>query len=329
MKVLVTGGGGFLGFTIVQMLVARGDEVIVLCRSEYPALAALGVTVIRGDIAQPDIVIKAAKDCHAVIHTAAKAGMWGSFELYHSANVSGTENVIAACRHHQIGRLVYTSSPSVAYDREGSEGGDERLEYPGSYHSHYSATKATAERAILAANDQKLSTCALRPHLIWGPRDTQLMPGLIDRARKGRLRLVGDGQNLIDSIYVDNAARVHLLALDLLTPQAACAGKVYFLSQDEPLQSADLINRILSTAGLPPCQKFISLGAATFIGTLFEILYSIFRIKSEPPMTRFLAHQLASPHWFNISAAKKDLGYRPDITIDEGIERLRTWMQDA
>lgn len=326
MKVLVTGGGGFLGFAIVQMLIARDDEVVVLCRGEYPALVALGVTVVRGDIAEPDIVLEAARDCLAVIHTAAKTGMWGAYKLYHAANVSGTENVIAACRHHQISRLVYTSSPSVAYDQEGSEGGDETMDYPGSYHSHYSATKAEAERAILAANDEMLSTCALRPHLIWGPRDTQLTPRLIDRARKGRLRLVGDGQNLIDSIYVDNAAQAHLLALDLLTPQASCAGKAYFLSQDEPLQSADLINRILSAAGLPPCHKTISLRAATFLGALFEAVYSLCGIKSEPPMTRFLAHQLASPHWFNISAAKKDLGYRPTITIDGGIERLRTWI---
>ncbi len=326
MKILVTGGGGFLGFAIVRILIARGDHVVVLCRGRYSALDEINVATIRGDIADASAVREAADGCQAIIHTAAKAGMWGAYDLYHRTNVVGTENVIAACRHHHIPKLVFTSSPSVAYDQDGSEGGNESLPYPGSYQSHYSATKAQAERAVLAANDQALSTCALRPHLIWGPRDTQLVPRLIDRARKGRLRLVGDGRNLVDSIYIDNAAEAHVLALDRLEPGAPCAGNVYFLSQDEPLPISELINRIIAAAGLPACNKVISLQAASILGALFEVVYALLRIRREPPMTRFLAHQLATPHWFNIDAAKRDLGYQPGVSISEGMDRLRNYL---
>ncbi len=255
--------------------------------------------------------------------------MWGAYKLYHSVNIVGTDNVITACRSHNIQKLVFTSSPSVAYDQDGSEGGDESLPYPQSYQSHYSATKAAAERAVLAANDRHLSTCALRPHLIWGPRDTQLVPRIIDRARKGRLRFVGDGRNLVDSIYIDNAAEAHLLALDRLEPGAACAGNVYFLSQDEPLQISDLINRIIGAAGLPACNKYISLQSAHKLGAVFEAVYFLFGIKYEPPMTRFLAQQLATPHWFNISAAKRDLGYQPNVSISEGIDRLGNHLSEG
>ena len=326
MRILVTGGGGFLGFAIVQILIARGDDVVVLCRARHPQLDELKVITILGDIAILSTVRDAADGCQAVIHCAARTGMWGAYNLYHSVNVVGTDNVITACRSHNIRKLVFTSSPSVAYDQDGIEGGDESLPYPQSYQSHYSATKAAAERAVLAANDRHLSTCALRPHLIWGPRDTQLLPRIIDRARKGRLRFVGDGRNLVDSIYIDNAAEAHLLALDRLQPGAACAGKVYFLSQDEPLQISDLINRIIGAAGLPACNKYISLRAAHNLGAVFEAVYSLFGIKSEPPMTRFLAQQLAAPHWFDISAAKRDLGYQPNVNISEGIDRLRIYL---
>ena len=323
MRILVTGGGGFLGSAIVRILYARGDDVVVLCRGRHPQLDELNVTAVRGDIADLSAVRDAADGCDAIIHCAARIGMWGAYKLYHSVNVVGTDNVITACRSHNIQKLVFTSSPSVAYDLDGSEGGDESLPYPRTYQSHYSATKAAAERAVLAANNRQLSTCALRPHLIWGPRDTQLVPRIIDRARKGRLRFVGDGRNLVDSIYIDNAAAAHLLALDRLEPGATCAGNVYFLSQDEPLQISDLINRIIGAAGLPACNKYISLRAAHNLGTVFETVYSLFGIKSEPPMTRFLAHQLAAPHWFDISAAKRNLGYQPDVSISEGIDRLR------
>jgi len=329
MRILVTGGGGFLGFAIVQMLHARGDDVVVLCRGHHPQLDELNVTTVRGDIEDLSAVSNTANGCDAIIHCAAKTGMWGAYKLYHSVNVVGTDNVITACRSHNIQKLVFTSSPSVAYDLDGSEGGDESLPYPQTCQSHYSATKAAAERAVLAANDRQLSTCALRPHLIWGPRDTQLVPRIIERAEKGRLRFVGDGRNLVDSIYIDNAATAHLLALDRLEPGATCAGKVYFLSQDEPLQISDLINRIVAAAGLPACNKYISLRAAHKVGAVFEAVYSLFGIKSEPPMTRFLAQQLAAPHWFDISAAKRDLGYEPNISISEGIDCLRDYLSAA
>ena len=249
MSILVTGGGGFLGFAIVRLLVARGEEVVVLCRGQYAELADLGVTTIQGDIADKALVLRAVKGVDAIIHTAAKAGVWGAYQQYYDTNVVGTHNLIAACRQHGVGKLVFTSSPGVAYGSEGCEGGDESLSYPKEYPAHYPATKAEAERAVLAANDNALSTCALRPHLIWGPRDNNLVPRIIDRARRGRLRLVGDGRNIIDSIYIDNAAEAHILALDRLQPDADCAGKSYFLSQDEPVESIVLSKQFREIRG--------------------------------------------------------------------------------
>lgn len=328
MKVLVTGGGGFLGSAIVRMLIERGEAVRILARGDYPKLREIGVETLRGDIADVDRVKTACRDCDAVIHTAAKAGMWGKHDEYYSANTIGTENVIEACRAAGVGRLVYTSSPSVAYSRNPVEGGDESLQYPEKYDAHYSATKALAEKLVLAANNEQLATCSLRPHLIWGPGDNHLIPRIIARARKGRVRFVGDGQNKIDTIFIDNAAHAHLLALDRLTPGAACAGKVYFISQDDPRPTQEIINGILNAAGVPPVKKYISLKTAFVAGAVLEGVFGLFGLKEEPPMTRFLAYQLSLPHWFDIGAAKRDLGYQPIVTIEEGFARLAEWFAE-
>lgn len=327
MTILVTGGGGFLGSAIVRMLRERGDDVRVVCRGDYPQIRKLGANIVRGDIGERKVVDAAAQGCDAIIHTAAKAGIWGSYRDYYRSNVTGTAHLLDVCRQLGITRFVYTSSPSVAYGPEGAAGADESLPLPARHGAAYSSTKAEAERMVLSHNCPQLATCALRPHLIWGPDDNHLVPRIVARARAGRLMIVGDGNNLIDSIYIDNAARAHLLALDRLKPGAPPAGKVYFLSQDEPLPAAVLINRIVAAAGLPPTKKHISVKAATRVGAVCEIVYRAFAIRGEPPMTRFLAHQLSSPHWFNIEAARRDLGYRPEVSIDEGMARLAAWFR--
>jgi nucleoside-diphosphate-sugar epimerase len=329
MRVSVTGGGGFLGSAIVRMLRERGDEVRALCRGDYPALREAGAEVVRGDLADPVAVERACAGCDAVIHAAALAGIWGRYSDYRRTNVDGTANVIAACRKAGIRRLVYTSSPSVSYGPQGVAGGDESLPYPRKQGSHYSATKAEAERMVMAADGAELRTCSLRPHLIWGPGDNHLAPRLVSRAKAGTLRIVGNGENLIDTIYVDNAARAHLLALDRLGAEGPPAGRIYFLSQGQPIRAREWIDRILASAGLPPVRKRISIGAAVAAGAACELVYSAFRISSEPPMTRFLAHQLSAPHWFDIGAAKRDLGYEPEIDMEEGFRRLAAWFRTA
>ncbi len=325
--ILVTGASGFLGSAIVRMLIDRGDKVHAIYRQKNPKIEKMVSKIFLGDIGNIDLVKQAAQGCDAVIHTAAKAGMWGKYKDYYHSNVQGTENIVQACLQSGIPKLVYTSSPSVAYGIEGTEGGDESLPYPSRYDSFYSATKAQAERLVLASNSSAMATCALRPHLIWGPEDNHLVPRIIAKAKQGRLRIVGNGKNLIDSIYVDNAAYAHLLALDRLVYGKAPSGKVYFLSQDKPVPAKELINQILHAAGISPIQKHIPARVAFLAGLFCETAYSLFSISAEPPMTRFLAHQLSTPHWFNIQAAKNDLGYSPIISIEEGLNRLEAWFK--
>lgn len=323
MKALVTGGGGFLGGVIVRMLRERGDQVRSYSRGEYPALAALGVEQVRGGVEEREAVIKAAAGCDLVFHVAAKAGIWGSYHDFYQTNVVGTENVLEACRSNSIGRLVYTSSPSVVFDGSDVEGGDESLPYPGRYEAHYPATKALAEQLVLGANSPDLAVTSLRPHLIWGPGDNHLVPRIVARGRAGKLHRIGTRPNLVDTVYVDNAARAHLLVADRLSPGSPAAGRCYFISNNEPLPLWDMVNRILAAAGVPPVTRSISPKVAYTAGCLCEGLWSLLRLSGEPPMTRFMAHELASAHWFNTEAARRDFGYQAEISIEEGLVRLR------
>lgn len=323
MRALVTGGGGFLGSAIVRQLRARGDEVVSFSRGNYPELTALGVEQRRGDLCDVNALVEAALGCGIVFHVAAKAGIWGTFQEYHQANVAGTENVIAACRIHSINRLVYTGSPSVVFDGSDVEGGNESLPYPAHFEAHYPHTKAIAEQAVLAANSPSLATVSLRPHLIWGPGDNHLVPRIIAKARAGKLRRIGSRSCMVDTVYVDNAAEAHLNAADRLAPGAPPAGKAYFISNGEPLPLWEMVNRILAAAGLPPVTRSVSPSVAYLAGTVCEAAWKALRLSGEPPMTRFVAKELATAHWFDISAAKKDLGYEPRVSIAEGLKRLQ------
>ena len=329
MRALVTGGGGFLGKAIVRLLRARGMEVRSFSRSPHPALEALGATHICGTLSDVEALAGAMDDCDIVYHVAAKAGVWGRYEEFFDANVLGTRNVIAACRKQGVERLVYTSSPSVVFDGKDMAGVDESTPYPRHFESYYPQTKAEAEGLVLAANDGTLATVSLRPHLIWGPEDNHLVPRIIERGRLGALRKIGLKECLVDTIYIDNAAEAHLMAADKLAIGSKVAGKTYFISQAEPLPLWDIVNRILAAAKIPPVTRTISPGLAYGIGWMLEKVYGTFGIKGEPRMTRFLAKELSTSHWFDISAAQRDFGYRPKISIDEGMKRLETWLTDS
>jgi 2-alkyl-3-oxoalkanoate reductase len=322
MKALVTGGGGFLGAAIVRMLRQRGHEVRSFSRQHYPHLAELQVEQHQGDLANAGAVVKAVAGCDIVYHVAAKAGVWGRYRDFFNANVVGTERVLHACRAAGVGKLVFTSSPSVVYHRGDLEGVDESCPYPRRFEAFYPETKAIAEKMVLTANGPDLATVALRPHLIWGPGDPHLIPRLLERARRGKLRRIGRGANKVDIIFVDNAAHAHVLVGDRLGPGSAVTGKAYFLSQGEPVLLWDFINRVLESANLPPVQKSISFSLAWTAGTVCEAIYRSLRLRGEPPMTRFVARQLATSHWFDISAARRDLGYEPLVSTEEGLRRL-------
>ncbi|MDX9707925.1 MAG: NAD-dependent epimerase/dehydratase family protein [Trichloromonas sp.] len=328
MKALVTGGGGFLGLAIVSLLRQRGDQVRSLARNVYPELEALGVEQIRGDLADARAVTDAAAGCDLVFHVAAKAGVWGDYPDYYRANVIGTDNVIAACRAHGIDRLVYTSSPSVVFDGKDMEGVDESVPYPAHFEAHYPRTKAEAEKLVLAANGPLLATTALRPHLVWGPGDNHLVPRILDRGARGRLRRIGNRPCLVDTLYIDNAALAHLQAADHLAVGSPVAGKAYFLAQGEPKPVWDVVDRILAAGNLPPVTRTISPQLAYAAGWLLEKTYTLLRLSGEPPMTRFAARELSTAHWFDLSAARRDFGYEPRISFDEGMERLAAWLRE-
>ena len=327
LKVLVTGGAGFLGQALCRALQAQGHEVTSFQRSHSPALEAMGVRQVRGDLADARAVHAALAGQDAVFHNAAKAGAWGSHESYFAANVTGTRNVLAAMRAHGIPRLVYTSTPSVTHSgRSAVEGGNENnTPYGEHFKAPYPATKLIAEKEVLAANDASLATVALRPRLIWGPGDTQLLPRLVERAKAGRLRFVAGGHNRMDTTYIDNAVQAHLDAFAALAPGAACAGRAYFISNGEPREVRRIVNDLLAAAGQPPVDKTIPYGVAYAAGAVLELAWRTLRLRGEPPMTRFVAEQLSTPHWYDISAAARDFGYVPRVAMDEGLARLAAW----
>jgi nucleoside-diphosphate-sugar epimerase len=326
-NILVTGGGGFLGQAIARQLLAKGHRPTSFSRHRHPGLDALGVPQICGDVADAGAVEDALKDRDAVFHTAAKAGVWGDFDSYVGTNVTGTQNVIAACRSCRVPFLVFTSSPSVVFDGGDMAGVDESAPYPARYHASYPKTKAMAEQAVITATDQTLKTIILRPHLIWGPADNHLVPRIL--ARADSLRQVGDGSNRVDTIYIDNAARGHLLALEALEKDPSLSGRVYFISDDQPIGLWEMVNRILAAGGKPPVTRTVSPRAAYAIGAMLEWIYRRLHIAGEPKMTRFVARELATSHWFDITAAKRDLGYTAEVSIEEGLRRLKAWLRES
>jgi len=339
MRALVTGGGGFLGGYIVEALLARGDQVRSFGRGEYPQLTAQGVDVVRGDIRDSAALAAACAGIECVFHTVAMAGIGMDRDTYEAVNRTGTELLLANARRCGVARFVYTSSPSVVFAGKDQCGVNENAPYDfgwmESNRAFYSYTKACAEQAVLAANGDALRTCALRPHLIWGPGDTHLVPQLLTRARTGRLRRVGRGTNLVDITYVENAADAHLQAADKLgteqqaTTETSPTGKVYFISQGEPVNCWQWIDDVLALADLPPVTKSVSREAALRAGALFEWVYRSLRLTGDPPMSRFLAAQLSTSHWFDISAARNDLGYQPRVSTAEGMNRLAGWLRQT
>ncbi|MFT5699301.1 MAG: nucleoside-diphosphate-sugar epimerase [Desulforhopalus sp.] len=323
---LVTGGGGFVGKAVVKQLLDRGVEVRVIGRNRYPDLEKLGVTCFTGDLADFNGLCRACKGVEVVFHVAALAGIWGPWDDYYRTNVLGTENVVNACKANGVKALVYTSTPSVVFDRKNIVAGDESLAYASNFLCSYAKSKVIAEKNVL----ENLSTpsCALRPHLIWGPSDPHLLPRLLAAGRKKQLKMVGDGDNLVDISYIDNVAHAHLLAAQNLTQEQTAAGQAYFISQGEPVNLWDWINELFELMGVERITKRISYKTAYKIGASLEFIYKVTGKNGEPKMSRFLAEQLAKSHYFSCEKARRDFGYTPIISTREGLEKTVHWLKN-
>ena len=328
MRVLVTGASGFLGSHVADQLSAAGHQVVALVRksSKVDFLKTLkGVELAYGDVADRDSIREAVKGADAVIHSAG-AVKARSPEEFHQINVGGTERILAACQAAGVPKLVHTSSPSCTFgggDHEGVREAD--CPYPERFDAIYPETKARAERLILGANSPTLATVSLRPHLIYGPEDPHLLPRVVARAAQGRLAIVGDGENRVGLTYVDNAAAAHRSAADALP--GACAGRAYFITDPEPVALWPWINRVLAALGIAPVTRRVPLGLARVLGTVMETIWPLFGLKGEPPMTRFVARQLATSHWYDLTGAITECHYAPPVSGEVAFERTIAWLR--
>lgn len=327
--VFITGASGFIGGKIARRLLGEGRRVRVLARRPLPLLEKLGAEVIGGDLADGAALRRGCEGAGTVFHVAGHVGVWGSSADFFRVNVDGTRAVIAACRAAGVARLVHTSSPSVVYGGGDLRGVDESAPLCTQAPSPYPMSKAAAERLVGEANSGDLATLSLRPHLVWGPGDKNLVPRILARARQGRLRIIGSGRNRVDLTHIANVVDAHLLAERALasggarpTPAAGPGGKAYFITNGEPVVLWEWINALLRAVGISEVKKRISLPAAAFAGGVCEALWRMLPLQGEPPMTRFVAKEMATDHWFDISAARDDLGYRPRVPMAAGMAEL-------
>ncbi|HVS10465.1 MAG TPA: NAD-dependent epimerase/dehydratase family protein [Planctomycetota bacterium] len=328
MNVAVTGGGGFVGRYVVEALIARGHEVGSIGRAPRPELERLGVRAVQADVRDPSGLEAAFRGCAGVVHAAAKTGVWGRRSEFVEANVQGTRSVLEACRRAGVARLVYTSSPSVVFDGRDHVRAGPELAYARRHLCAYSETKAEAEREVLAAHGRGgLATCALRPHLVFGPRDPHLVPRLVERARRGRLAVVGGGENEVTLCYAENAAWAHVLALEALEPGAAHAGRAWFVGQERPVRLWSWIGELCRRLDLPAPRRRVPLGVAYALGAALEGVHSALGLEREPAMTRFVALQLARSHSYDMEPARRAFGYRERVGDAEAMDRLVTWMK--
>ncbi len=322
----MTGASSLIGVGISRALIERGDAVV--CLQRHPLVISEGLDGIEqapGDVRDAGVVRRAAEGCDAVIHLAAKVGVVGTWDDYLSVNVHGTGNVLNAARSSGIRRVVHVSSPSVAHGGEPIVGAGAEPPVMGRRRAHYAESKAMAENLAVAAASGEMGVVVVRPHLVWGPGDTQLVGRIVERARAGRLALVGGGRALVDTTYIDNAVSALRAALDAVSPQARCSGRAYVIANGEPRPIRDLVAGICAAAGVEFAPREVSLRVASRLGSIVERAWPLIHPGGEPPLTRFLAEQLGTAHWFDPRPAADDLGWVPTVTIDEGLARLAAW----
>ena len=325
MHVLVTGATGFVGRRLATALLARGDRVRALGRNPdaCAALASAGAEVVRADLRDREAVIAACAGMDAVQHVGALSAPWGRTPDFHATNVGGTENVLAGCRAHGVGRMVYVSSPSVVFDGTDHRDLTDDAPYPRYFMSVYSLTKKLGEDRVRAAAAAGLATVTIRPKAVFGPGDTSLLPRLLLAARKGRLPQIGDGRNLVDVTYVDNA--VHALTLALTA--GAAVGRTYTITNGEHVPLWDLIKTVLRRLSLDANLRALPYRVVYGLAGLMELRAALFG--GEPTLTRYTAAILAKTQTYNIEAARRDLGYEPAVSVAEGVERALDFLTQS
>lgn len=324
MRVLVTGASGLLGGGLARALAERGDDVTVLQRRA----AGLKLREIRGDVADPAPVGTAVAGQDAVIHLAAKVNVVGPWAEYERANILGTTTIVQACRRAGVRRLVHVSSPSVANAGLSLVGVGAEPADPYRARGPYARSKAAAELIALGADSASLRVVAIRPHLVWGPHDTQLTTRVVSRARAGRLPLIGSGSALVDTTYVDNAVEALMAALDRCEH---AHGQALVVSNGEPRPIGDILASICAAAGVDPPSRRIPRRLATVAGTVAEAVWPLRNLlepgsaSTDPPLTRFLVEQLSSAHWFDQRHTREVLQWAPRVGIEEGMLKLARW----
>ncbi len=325
---LITGGNGFVGKKIVTMLLNSGVHCKVIGRHDYPELSKLGVECLVGNLDDKNFVVTNCKDVDVVFHVAAKAGIWGKWQEYYSTNVMGTENIIHACLTNSIENLVYTSTPSVVFNGDDIRGGDEDLPYTENFLCHYARSKVMAEKMVFSSVEKDgLNACAIRPHLVYGPGDPHLVPRLLARGRQKKLKIVGSGENRVDITYIDNVAHLHLLAAENLATTGEAKGQAYFIGDEDPVNLWNWINSLFKHCEIPQITQRISEKTAYAAGFTLECLYKGLRLEKEPPMTRFVAEQLARSHYFSHEKAKRELGYSELVSGQQAMDNLIHWVK--
>lgn len=321
--VFITGASGFIGGKLAERLLTTGRAVRVLARRPLPELAARGAEVILGDLHDPRALARGCASASTVFHVAGRVGVWGPPDDFFRVNVEGTRQVLTACREARVPRLVYTSSPSVVYNGGDLAGLDESAPLCTEAPCAYPTSKAVAEKHVLAANDQLLATIALRPHLVWGPGDKNVVPRVMTLARAGRLKIVGSGRNQVDITHIANVVDAHLLAeAALMQPEHRARGRAYFITNGEPVVLWDWINTVLRGVGIAEITRRVPLPVAYAVGGLLEAVWRLGKKSGEPPMTRFVAKEMATDHWFDLTAARRDLGYHPQVSVAHGTAEL-------
>lgn len=316
MRVLVTGASGMLGGGVARALTDRGDDVTVLQRRP----SGLPCREVLGDVAETGVVRAALAGADAVVHLAAKVDVVGPWEQYRRTNVDGTRAVVDACRATGVRRLVHVSSPSVAHTGSALVGAGASPAEPERVSGSYARSKALAELDALAADSPDLTVLAVRPHLVWGPGDTQLVGRVVARARARRLPLIGSGTALVDTTYVANAVDALVAAVD--TP---VHGEALVVSNGEPRPIGELLEKICSAAGVPGPRGRVPLRVARAAGAALEAFWAVSRRTDDVPMTRFLAEQLATAHWFDQRRTRDALRWTPRVSLDEGFAELARW----